>query len=163
MTMRVERDAGGHLTLRRMASLCADTLLRLPSWLESEDPLVRRRLLPQVFEDPEEEAQWRRFGASELEYLFLSRAEILRRDLETLEPEGVLAFSFRMRIPRGHESAWLSSLNGGRLALFVMHKLDEQDMARDPASLQDPEKELALLRIHLMAWVQELMLDSKQS
>jgi hypothetical protein len=161
LRMRLERDADGHLWLRDLPPLCADTVLRLPGWLENEDPLVRRRLLPQVFADAAEEEQWRRYGASELEYLFLSRAEILRKDLESLAAESPATTTFKLRIQRGHEAAWLSSLNGGRLALFTMHGLADADMGRDPSSLRNPEHELALVRIHLMAWVQELLLDQK--
>jgi hypothetical protein len=154
--MRVERDEAGDLWLRGVTPLCADTLVRLPGWLLDDDPAVRGRLLPCVYQDRDEQTQWQRLGAVELERLFLSRAEILRKDLETLAPDGPM--TYRVRIKKGHERAWLSSLNGGRLALFTSHELTAQDMETDPADAESAEKELALVRIHVMAWMQELML-----
>ena len=156
--MRVERDDSGNLWLRGVTPLCADTLVRLPGWLIEDDPAVRQRLLPCVYEDAAEQEQWQRLGAAELERLFLSRAEILRRDLETLEADGPM--TYQLRIKKGHERAWLSSLNGGRLVLFTTHKLTAADMETDPDEMYSAEKELALVRIHVMAWMQELMLRS---
>ena len=161
MTLEVERDPTGSLWLRGLTPLCVDTLLNLPQWLGSDDERVRARLLPRVYEDPDEEAQWRRLGASGLEHLMMSRTEILRRDLSTLSHDGPLSYS--LRIASGHETAWLSGLNGGRLALFELTGLQPSDMERDPSTLGDPEKELALLRIHLMAWMQELLLELMRS
>ena len=155
--MRTERDAEGNLWLRGLTPLCADTAVRIPGLLKADDPKVRRRLLPEAYDDPEEEAHWKRLGAPELERLFLSRAELIRRDLESLSLEGTQSFS--LCIPPGHETAWLSGLNGARQALFALHDLEAEDMEREPQSTGDPDRELALLRIHVMAFLQELLLS----
>jgi hypothetical protein len=156
--MRAERDRGGDLWFRGISPFHADTLLQIASWLRSDDPRVRARLLPDTFEDDGAgEQDWRRLVAPELDHLFASRTEILRRDLATMEPDSPV--TFRLRIARGHEQAWLSSLNGARHALFLLHDLQERDMERDPAALRDREKELALVRIHVLAYMQELMME----
>jgi hypothetical protein len=155
--MRVERLDDGDLWLRGISPFHADTLLRLPEWLDSSDPRVRARLLPKVYDDAEDEQQWRRFGVPQLEHLFASRAEIVAKDLQSLAQDDSVAFS--MRIPQEHANAWLSTLNAARLALFAAHGLDESDMERDPTELEgDFERELALVRIHLMAFMQELLI-----
>lgn len=157
--IRAERDGEGRLWLRRVTPFHADTLVRIPSWLESSDPRVRERLLPETYdEDDAKEVEWRRLVGPELEHLFASRTEILRRDLATLEQD--TRATFKLRIGRGHEHAWLSGLNGARHALFALHGLTEADMQREPVASGDPEKELALVRIHIMALVQELLLQA---
>ena len=155
--MRVERDRDGNTWLRGLTPLCADTAMRVPGLLEDEDPRVRGRLLPEAYDDPEEEEHWRRLGAPELERLFLSRAQLIRRDLESLSRDGPQTFA--LRIAKGHDTAWLSGLNGARVALFALHDLNAADMDREPDNDRDPEKELALLRIHLMAYLQELLMS----
>ncbi len=155
--MRVVRQTDGELRVSGLAPLHVDTLMQVPGWLRSDDPAVRGRLLPETYEDRDAEEQWRRYAAPELEHLFQSRAEILAKDLESLEQEGALAFS--LSIPAAHGTAWLSALNAARLALFSMHSLSEVDMERDPAELDDFDAELALMRIHIMAYLQELLLD----
>lgn len=158
--MHVEVRSSGDLTFRQMAPLCADTLMRLPALLESEDPAVRERLLPRTYDDPEEEKAWRTLGATELEHLILSRAELLRRDLATMRPDGPM--TFRLDVQRPHVAAWLASLNAGRQALFLLHDLSPEDMEREPGEVGDPDKELALVRMFLMALMQELLLEAKR-
>ena len=60
--MRTERDPEGNLWLRGLTPLCADTAMRIPGLLNIEDPKVRGRLLPEAYDDPEEEVHWRRLG-----------------------------------------------------------------------------------------------------
>ena len=45
--------------LYEMPAFVADTLLSLPDWVESDDPEVRKRLLPDAYADPEEDRAWR--------------------------------------------------------------------------------------------------------
>ncbi len=157
--MEIERDEKGDVWFRGMSPLHADTLMRIPEWLSSDDVRVRARLLPPVYEDEEDENQWRNYAVPELEHLFASRAELITKDLEMMEQEGALMFA--LRIPQAHEAAWLSGLNAARLALFVLHDFEDEDMARNPAELEDLEQELALARIDIMAFMQEMMIESR--
>ena len=155
--MRLERDADGRVTLHELSPFYVDTLSQIPAWLGSEDPRVRERLFPDTYQADEREEEWRRLVGPELEHLFASRSEVLQRDLATLEPDS--AVTFRMSIAHGHQHAWLSALNGARHALFALHELHDGDLERDPADLGDPERELGLVRIHVMAFVQEMLLQ----
>ena len=154
--MKATRDQDGHIALERLTPLDADTLLRLPEWLASEDPEVKGRLFPDVYDDPEEAEQWRRLGTPELLHLFASRQELVKLDLATMEH--VAPVRYRMRIAKGHEKAWLATLNAARLALFMQHRLGPKDMELDPCDADTEVKEIALMRIHVMAFVQELLL-----
>lgn len=156
--MQLERDADGTLVCRGITAFHADTLVRIPEWLGSDDERVRGRLLPAVYENEEEEEQWRRYGVPDLEHLFATRAEIVGKDLESLVQDGAATYS--LKIPGVHATAWVSSLNAARLTLFELHGLEEADMEREPEEISNFEKELALVRIHVMAFTQELLLES---
>ena len=67
-----------------------------------------------------------------------------------------------LTIDRRREKAWLSALNAARLALFLLNELDAADMERDPHEIADPRKGAALLDIHLLAWVQELIMRAPE-
>ena len=156
--MQLERDGDGNLRCRGITALHADTLMHIPEWLESEDERVRGRLFPRVYQDEDEEEQWRRLAVPELEHLFVSRARIVGKDLKSLAQDGAVTFS--LLIPEAHTTAWVSSLNAARLALFELHDLKEEDMERELDDIADFEKELALVRIHVMAFMQELLLEA---
>jgi hypothetical protein len=142
--------------LRQVTPLCADTLRRMLEWIESDDPRVKKRLFPDTFVDPEEEAAWRRLMQTDLEHLVLSRRQILEKDLARMRPDG--PGLFRLPIGKNHGQAWLSALNAARLALFELHGLGPEHMDSEPEELDDEERQLALVRIHLMGFLQELLL-----
>ncbi len=157
--MHLEIDSQGNFCFRKLSPVCAESLLQIPRLLRSKDPRVRSRLLPETFSDPEEEEQWRRFGADHLEHLFASRIELIEQDLRSLEDDGER--SFRLPIRALHRAAWLSGLNAARLTLFIVNDLCAADMEKDPGLIGDYEKDVALLRIHLLAYMQELMLEGR--
>ena len=152
-------DSNGDISLRDLPPICVDTLVRVPSLLASDDPQVRGRMRPRVYESDEDEEQWRRFAVPELDHLFRAREEILRKDLATLDADG--PFGFRLRIPARHVSAWLSSLTGARFVLFEQNAFSAEDLERDPFGAEGDEQ-LALFRIHNLAMLQELLLQVKQ-
>lgn len=154
--MRVSREPDGTVLLDDLTTLYADTLLRVPGFLEIDDPKVKRRLFPEVYDDEDDIEQWRRYAGTEIEHLFLSRKQALTKDLETLERRS--ARRFKMHIARGHERLWLQSLNAARLALFAQHDLDQAHMEIDPADAESEDKEIALVRIHVLAHVQEVLI-----
>lgn len=163
MTLRLRVSADGSMQVSGMPVLLADSLLRIPGLLRSDDPQVRQRLLPDVYGEDAQEQEWRKHAVPELEHLFLSRAEILQRDLATL---GAGADGqYQMTIGRSHQTAWLSSLNAARVALFTLHGLQPQDMDQErdldaAAAEEEQHKHLAIARIWLMAWLQELLLGA---
>ena len=155
--MKLRRDRQGDIWLENLPPFCAETYAQIPEWLASEDPRVQARFRPRAAPDPRVEAEWLRYGAPELARLFLSREQILRRDLSTLA-RARLGGGLRFRIARGHESAWLSALNGARHALFILHALGPGDLAQELDQVADPEREEALARITVLGWLQELLL-----
>jgi hypothetical protein len=143
--------------LRQATPLCVDTVKRLFDWIESDDPRVKGRLFPDTFADPAEEAAWRKLMQADLEHLVLSRREIVEKDLARMRPDG--PGLYRWPIDKGHEHAWLSSLNAARLALFELYDLGPEHMDAEPEDIDDEERQLALVRIHVMGFMQELLLQ----
>ena len=154
--MQAERIDSGDIAFRSLPDVCADALREIPVLLASSDPRVRERLHPPTFDDEEREAEWRRIAGPELEHLIADRVSLVKEDLRTLQVDQNGTFS--MTIDQRREAAWLSALNAARLALFVLNGLVPADMERDPHELDDPSKGAALLDIHLLAWVQELIM-----
>ena len=157
--MHVRRDRDGTLLLAGLAPLVADTLQKLPEWIASADPAVRERLLPPAYTDERAESEWQRLARPELEHLFKSRGEILRQDLAGMR-KGMLGGTM-LKIPETHVSAWLSALNAGRHALFILHELDSGDVGRDLAAVDDPGQAEALLRMEILAWVQQILIQGR--
>lgn len=156
--MKLRRDRDGDLWVDAMAAVCADTLLHVPDWLASPDPAVRDRLLPGGSSDPEADSAWRKFGTPEIARLFLSHREIMKKDLETLEPQGKKGF--RLKIARGHESAWLAGLNAARHALFILKKIDPSDLNREIESVEDDARREALIRLSILGWLQHEIIEN---
>ena len=156
--MKLRRDGEGDLWVEALAPVCADTLLHVPEWLESDDPAVKDRLLPGGSSDPEADAAWRKFGTPELVRLFLSHREIMKKDLASLEPQGKKGF--RLKIPRGHENAWLAALNAARHALFLLRKIDPRDLNRDIESIEDDARREALVRLSILGWLQHEIIEN---
>ena len=163
--MFVER-MGEDTFIRCMPVWVVDTLIRLPDWLENETPDVKERLQPPAYTDPEAESEWRQHITPELEHLFQSRTEIIRKDLAAMEidvpggeddedldlnSDGV---TFTLKIPGKHLTAWLTSLQAGSHAVFLVEDLSEKDIGSDPRDESDPEKQVAMMRLLIM---QELL------
>jgi uncharacterized protein DUF2017 len=149
-------DEAGNFLIEGIDEFTADTLKRVPGWLESTDPAVRDRLLPTVYQDADEEAAWRRHGVPELEHLFVSRLELVKKDLAGME--AARGATYRLRIPAEHATAWLSALNAARLTIFLLHRLTEADMKARLEDLHDPTKLEPLIRINVLAYLQHLLL-----
>ena len=122
------RDEVGNLWLGGVNTFGAQALAIVPELLESDDPRVQKRLLPVTFDEDDEEEQWRKHGLPELARLFLSRSQLMRRDLESMRKVRDTDY-WILCIPKGHESAWLSGLNGVRLALYELHDMEPAYLA----------------------------------
>lgn len=134
-----------------------ETLRGVPMLLESTDPRVRNRLLPETYDEADAAAQWRRHSAPELERLFLSRAQLVRKDLAGLRQLDS-ADSWMLPIPDYHVNAWLASLNAARLALFVLNDLCAEQMEREGGGRSSRKQREALERIHFLAELQCVLL-----
>lgn len=140
-----------------LSDLALQSLKGVPMLLESTDERVRKRLLPETCDDPEDEAHWREHATPELERLFMSRSQLVQRDLDkmTSSPEfggGVLL------IPDAHSSAWLAALNAARLALFALNDLEAHHMTDEGMVGLKPKQIEALQRIDFLAMIQSVLL-----
>lgn len=156
MAMWVARIEEGYL-FGGLPIVAIETLKGVPMLLESGDDRVRSRLLPETCDDPEDEEYWRRHAVPELERLFLSRAQLVRRDLgglKKLEFDGSAA----LLIPHEHTSAWLAALNAARLALFALNDLEARHLEDDGFASLMPKQQEAVVRMDLLAWIQGALL-----
>lgn len=140
-----------------LSATCVETLKGVPMLLESSDPRVRERLLPDACDDPGDETDWRAHAVPELERLFASRAQLVRRDLNGLRRLGKSDTQLLM-IPNSHVNAWLAALNAARLALFALNDLDARHLEPEGFTTAAPKQQEALLRIHVLAEMQSVLL-----
>ena len=163
--MFIEREDEG-VWVRDMPMWVVDTLLCLPEWIESDNPDVRARLLPKAYEDEERDREWREALGSSLEHLFAKRTEIVRGDLQKLEivapdfePSGDVAGDeerltqqtlFSVWIPGTHVSAWVSTLQAGTHAMFILDGLTAEDVARDADAEMVPDKQISIVRLAIL-------------
>lgn len=165
--MYLEREDDG-VWLRSMPMWVVDTLLCLPGWIESDNPDVMARLLPKAYEDEEQDREWRDALGSSLEHLVAKRTEILRSDLQKLEieipipdpdaephpedDEGHLTEQtlFNVWIPGEHVSAWISTLQAGTHAIFILEGLTAEDLASETDPSTDPNKQISIVRLAIL-------------
>ncbi len=140
-----------------LSAACVETLKGVPMLLESADVRVRERLLPETCSEAEDEEHWRRHAVPELERLFASRAQLVRRDLAGLRKLGKSDTQLLL-IPNQHVNAWLAALNAARLALFVLNELQASHLEADGFVGVTPKQQEAILRIHVLAEVQSVLL-----
>lgn len=157
---RVEIGPDGEFVFRNLPPIYVEALLCLPQILEETDTSVEDRLFPASYpNDREKEAEWDRFGRPELKALFASRCEIIQDDLDHLVMEPVYQ-GFRLSIPEQHRMAWMAGLNAARLMLGVNHGIDAEDMEAEIDTDEPTDKELALLKIHLLGHLQGLIVEA---
>ena len=134
-----------------------ETLRGVPMLLESNDPRVRKRLLPETYDDDDAEQQWRRHSAPELERLFMSRAQIVRKDLGAMR-QLKDADSWVLFVPDTHQNAWLATLNAARLALFLLSDLEAEHLEREGHQRATDKQREAIARIHFLAELQSILM-----
>jgi hypothetical protein len=134
-----------------------DTLVGVPMLIESSDPRVRGRLFPATCGDEDAETEWRVHAVPELERLFLSRAQLVRRDLAALRPMRKSKNQVLL-VPDAHQNAWIAALNAARLALFELNGLSAEAMEPEGFGKATQKQQEALLRIHLLAEIQSVLL-----
>ena len=125
--------------------------------IESSDARVRDRLLPETCSELDDEEHWREHAVPELERLFLSRAQLVRRDLDTLRkiPE---TDNSVLLVPHEHVNAWLAALNAARLALFALNDMTAEHLEVEGFDKASKKQQEAILRLDMMAEMQAVML-----
>lgn len=159
---QLEIGEDGEFVFRNLGLPHVYALRELPAVLADDSEDVRERLFPNSYpDDPQKEAEWDRYSRPDLISLFESRAEIVRVDLESLTPEPVWR-GYRLEIPAAHRNAWMAALNAARLILAVRGEIDEDDMERALDFEELDEKELLLLRIHLLGHLLGLLVEGEE-
>ncbi|MFN6196778.1 MAG: DUF2017 family protein [Planctomycetota bacterium] len=138
----------------------AEILKGIPMLLESEDPRVRARLLPETLADEGHEADWRAHAVPELERLFASRATLVGRDLAAMRPMKS-GGKLLLLVTNPHASAWLAALNAARLALYALNDLTATHMEMDSAEPATAQQRQAIASINLMAEMQSVLLGDE--
>jgi hypothetical protein len=129
--------------------------------LADDAPGIRDRLTGSPYEDDAEaKRQWQKYALPELAHLFESARTTVTRDLQRLAPDAGEPACFQIRIPAAHLPAWLSSLAAVRVALAETHDVSEKDMESPLGSVSRSKKQRALLQIHLLGWVQGLLIEA---
>lgn len=160
----IGRDDDGALHLTNLAPWFVSVLLDVPQVLEKdqENEAVKERLYPEPSGDEKQKEEWIKYVYPELFALIADARAVVMRDLgglvpsESEEPFGV----WEMRIPRKHVNAWISALNAARLSIGAKYGIEEEDMADDPVDIETwDDKRLAVTKIHLLGWLQQLILE----
>lgn len=157
---RIAIKENGDLHVSRLAEPFAVILLELPELFKkaSADPRVKTRLFPDAYDDLEANDEWRKHVTPETEHLFQSATTLVCNDLKTLAREP-LRRSFKLTIRKTSLRAWVTSLNAARLSLGAIHRVTEEDMERDSDFDPASERDAALLRIRLLGWIEELLVE----
>lgn len=163
----LRRTPEGDLVLDHLAPAFVHILHELPGLLGDDQPdAVRDRLypLPREAEDDAANDEWRRLVHPDLFALIATAREVVTRDLATLGPSGEapsLLTGWRVEIRKEHVAGWLSALNAARLALGALHGLDEIDLNDDFVPEEWEERHVAIAKIHLLGWLQQLILEDQ--
>jgi hypothetical protein len=129
--------------------------------IESSDSRVRDRLLPETCSKEEDEEHWREHAVPELERLFLSRAQLVRRDLEALRvmPDSLNSV---LLVVDEHVNAWVAALNAARLALFALSDMAAEHLDVEGFGKATLKQREAIVRLEMMAEMQSVMLGNHE-
>jgi len=145
-----------------LTSAAIETLKGVPMLIESSDARVRDRLLPETCEVEEDEQHWRDHAVPELERLFMSRAQVVRRDLGKLR-KMIDGSNSVLLVPHEHVNAWLAALNAARLALYALNDMKAEHLDVDGFATATPKQQEAIMRIEMMAEMQAVMLGDYEA
>ena len=159
ITPRVEVVNEKTIRVVGLNQLLASCLQGLDEILALRDsPAAGRRLIPPPSTDEAINAEWEKFVTPDLRHLFVTAGETVLRDLTALEIEPRRPNHLRVAFPSAHLDAWLSALNQARLILGEQFHVTDPMMERRDLDPQC-ETDLAILRIHLLGWVLELLVE----
>ncbi|MHC4472148.1 MAG: DUF2017 family protein [Planctomycetota bacterium] len=151
------------MLLRHVPPALAYALRQLPLLLSDDAPGLRSRVASSPYPDDDEESrQWSRHATPELEHLFVSARQVVLTDLLGLCPDGSRG-DHRIEIPATHVTAWLSALGAARVGLGEAYRVEARDMSQPRTEEIRGERDRAILLIHLLGWMQALLVDSTEN
>jgi Domain of unknown function (DUF2017) len=128
--------------LSEMQTLLADT--------SGPNDLIKGRLYPSAYEDPEDERVYREMVRGDLERAKLDAVEAVAKAVAGRK-------AINIEIPTDQADSWLTVLTDMRLAIGTRLDVDEDKMSSEP-SLEDPDAP-ALAVMHWLGWMQEMILE----
>jgi len=138
--------------------MVADMLRELPAWHAGMSPSAEERIFPQPT-DAEGEAEfrgdWKAHVQPGLHEGFLQARDVVAADLRTMKTSGRHS---ALAIPLAHVPDWINAANQARLALAATHGFDENDMARPADFPATTPRQIARLRMDVLASLQEALL-----
>jgi hypothetical protein len=151
----------GEFVLRSLEPPLARVRQELPNFLRlaREHPRARKRLLPQAYDNADADREWQRHAAPEIAHLLGSASELVVKDLATLQKEG-FSRTWRVVFPEKHRAAWMTSLNAARLAIAEVYRIGEAEMQGGRGFDPGSERDVAVVNIHLLGWIQELVVQT---
>jgi len=178
MAPELQRLSDGSVRLIDLAPWFVGVILELPNLLDSDQPeVVSRRLYPDPSDDAEQQKDWEKFVRPELFALVASARDIVLNDIGTMAPSSVEAkeatdFSvWQLDIPETHIQGWISALNVARLTLSSRYTIEDDDMLEPDGDIDEgdgdtgePEfdkKHFAVARVHLLGWLQQLLIEAE--
>ncbi|MHC4409943.1 MAG: DUF2017 family protein [Planctomycetota bacterium] len=170
MGPRVTRMSDGSVRLSELAPWFVGVMLELPDLLNSDQPEdVSRRLYPEPSDDEEQKKDWEKFVRPELFALVATAREIVIKDIGGMGPDEDASGMalWELLIPEQHVHGWISALNVARLTLSEKFKIAEGDMIEpddeelDPEAVEWSEKRFAVARIHLLGYLQGMLIEEQ--
>lgn len=157
--MEITRQAGGDFLISRLDRVLYTLLREVP---DTADPSGDSRALDRLYSRPAgpDEADfvddWQELVQPELQHLFESANETVRRDLAHAEQEedGML-----VTISENHVDAWINSLNQARLVLAARFGFGDKDMEGELPLAPLQPREFALFQVHLYGYIQECFIQ----
>ena len=177
MSPELQRLSDGSVRLIDLAPWFVGVILELPDLLDSDQPeVVSRRLYPDPSDDAEHQKDWDKFVRPELFALVASARDIVLKDIGTMAPSSIESEEatdlsvWQLDIPEAHIHGWISALNVARLTLSSRYTVEDGDMVEPEGDTEEPEdatgpefdeKHFAVARIHLLGWLQQLMIEAE--
>jgi len=156
---RVERKRGA-LAVRDMPPALVGALAQLPRLLADDAPGILCRTVATPYPgDDARTGEWERHAVPELAHLFASARTLVLEDLERLRADGRSGRAFRIDIPARHHAAWLSALAAARVALGEAHGISAADMDAPLPDVIAAERDRAVVLVHLLGWMQSLLVQ----
>jgi hypothetical protein len=156
----VKRQKNGALSIRlpHAEGLVLCTLPdRLRDLLASE-PFTQRvvdRLFPRTYEDPAEEAEYRKLLGDDLRRRKLQALEVFERSLINwkLRPSGV-----ELKLGVDEIDPWIGFVNDIRILLGIELDIEDNEWGRDfdPESCENED----LVLLHFLTWLEQEILDA---
>jgi hypothetical protein len=156
--MTLSWSGPGTLALRRIPSVVAEILRAMPSWHAGMSLPAEERMFPSPSDAEGEDGlrgDWKAHVQPGLHEGFRQARDVVAADLRGMKTSGRHS---TLAIPLAHVPEWINAANQARLALAATHGFDEGDMAQPADFPATTPRQIARLRMDVLASLQEALL-----